>query len=584
MSFRIHVACLLAILMLSSLMAAVQAEPSVSLEQIRQMRETAKERQRRVIYNNDGGDVLLGWEGDDADKQKLLEMRTTPLVGSQVDSYWYSTGGRSFDGFRHDTKVARVVSAGQGTARKEKNSKVQAFIDSGQDALKVMVEFSRQQGWEVFWSMRMNDTHDAGTSADADLMRSPWKDAHPHLLVGSADNPPPYGQWSSVNYAEQEVQDRAFAVIEEVCQNYDIDGIELDFFRHLCYLKSSAWGQTPTQEELDLITGFMKRVREMTERVGMARGKPILVAVRIPDSVPFARQVGLDIEKWMQDGLIDLAVFTGYFRHHDWKDSAELAHRYGVKAYAGLSEYRGTTGGPPSLSIPRKSEQAYFARAAVAWAQGMDGVYLFNRFVRRSGNNHAQAAAGQAPFFIGSPETLAGLDKVYFDEDRGWFRAGNYVPDHEKYIANDNIFHERPRVIQPGETITFKLDMGETVSEHLSDKVGADIRLRLWFEGLAAADRVTVTYAGQTLKRNSDEFYLSHRIQWNDDEARKKQLRESYGKKAGYAETDGWLEFDVPAALVTKGQNPIGVTVDGRNPSQVKLGEVSLWLDYIKKK
>ena len=95
-----------------------------------------------------------------------------------------------------------------------------------------------------------------------------------------------------------------FRVLQEVCSNYEIDGLLLDFFRHLPTFKTTVLGGDATAAELELLTHLFRRIRRMADEVGAKRGRPILLAVRAPDSLGYAKALGLDLERWMQDDLI----------------------------------------------------------------------------------------------------------------------------------------------------------------------------------------------------------------------------------------------------------------------------------------
>lgn len=41
----------------------------------------------------------------------------------------------------------------------------------------------------------------------------------------------PRQSWSSLDFSYPEVREHVFSLIQEVAQNYDVDGVELDFFR-----------------------------------------------------------------------------------------------------------------------------------------------------------------------------------------------------------------------------------------------------------------------------------------------------------------------------------------------------------------
>ena len=59
---------------------------------------------------------------------------------------------------------------------------------------------------------------------------------------------------------------------------------------------------------------MMQRIREMSEREGMKRGKPIMVAIRVPDSVEYCKEIGIDLETWMEKGeVVEVSNFGRWF-------------------------------------------------------------------------------------------------------------------------------------------------------------------------------------------------------------------------------------------------------------------------------
>ena len=105
----------------------------------------------------------------------------------------------------------------------------------------------------------------------------------------------------------------------------------------------------------------------MTEELGRRRGRPILVAIRVPDSVDYCRFIGLDLEKWLSEGLTDLLIVTGYTQLNPWDYSVKLARKYGVKVYPSLDEPRVRD---PEAQKARASLESYRGRALQAWAGG----------------------------------------------------------------------------------------------------------------------------------------------------------------------------------------------------------------------
>jgi hypothetical protein len=249
------------------------------------------------------------------------------------------------------------------------------LISQGRDALQITVEFGHLHAMEVFWSMRMNDTHDSGNPA----LFAKWKTEHPQYLMGRKGDEFPYGggRWSAVNYAIPEVRDKVFRILKDVCTRYDVDGVELDFFRHPVYFKPQMTGDDVTQEHCDMMTELLGRLREMTEAVGRDRGRPMLIAARVPDSVGYAKAIGLDLVRWLEDDLLDMMVGSGYFHLEPWESFVALGKRYDVPVYAGISASR--------IEDPQNPEregdiEVWRGEALRAWDAGVSGIYTFNRF------------------------------------------------------------------------------------------------------------------------------------------------------------------------------------------------------------
>ena len=87
----------------------------------------------------------------------------------------------------------------------------------------------------------------------------------------------------------------------------------------------------------------------------------------MPDSVEYCRFIGLDLERWLRDGLIDLLMVSGYFQMNDWEYSVQLGHRYGVKVYPSLD---GPRVKDDAVRAFRASLASYRGRALNVWSAG----------------------------------------------------------------------------------------------------------------------------------------------------------------------------------------------------------------------
>ncbi|UCH35685.1 MAG: family 10 glycosylhydrolase [Armatimonadota bacterium] len=289
-------------------------------------RKQAAHRTRRIIMNNDGNDAWRHQPGEPKTPEHFLSKRTSPLVGSHVDAIFYCTG--VFNVYTHHSDETEL----RAHADRGVDDWAHELIKQGRDSLRVITDFGHEHGMEVFWSMRMNDTHDSGDAA----LFAEWKTAHPDYLMGKKGDKFPYGggRWSAVDYAIPEVRDKVFRILHDVCTRYDVDGMELDFFRHPVYFKPQMTGDPVTQEHCDMMTELIARLRAMADEVGTKRGRPLLIAVRVPDSVGYAKAIGLDLIRWLDDGLIDIIVGSGYFHLEPWENLVALGKRCDVPVYA----------------------------------------------------------------------------------------------------------------------------------------------------------------------------------------------------------------------------------------------------------
>jgi hypothetical protein len=499
--------------------AAAAASRPATLAELRATRQQAAERQRRVIFNNDGNEPVYLCKT--TSPEELLSYRTTPLAGTHVDAIFYCTWSSGFGLFTHGTKVGDVFSTREGLF--ERNLAPE-MIAAGTDPLRVMTDFGRKHGIEIFWSFRLNDTHDGSTAAYGPIMfrANRLKREHPEWLIGSPTQKPKHGAWSAVDFTREEIRDLAFRYTEEVCRNYDVDGVEIDFIRHPVFFKRAA--QTGTEcndDERRLMTDLIRRIRTMTEAEGLRRGRPILMAVRVPDSVEYCRAIGLDLPRWLGDGLIDLLVTGGYFRLNDTAYSVALARAHGVKVYPSLDESRVRDAEARKL---RSTTEAYRGRALEAWSAGADGVYLFNAF------NPLDPIWRE----LGAPAQLAAAGQDYFASVLGQGAAAGGAYPHVGFMRIPRLNPATPVALRPGTAESVMVSVGADPNAAGRGVVPAG-RLRLQFDSPPAPEHLKVSVNGSAFAPGT--------------------LR---GK---------WLEWDFAPGTLRPGANQIGLELAGGVPA-----------------
>jgi hypothetical protein len=408
-------------------------------------RQRATWRSRQLVFNNDGDDHILA---KDASIEGFLANRSNALEGSQVSTIVYCTS-RPFGMFTHNTKVGQVLT--QRLINSRRNI-VADLIEQGTDPLRAMVGFCRKNDIEILWSMRMNDTHDSGHHPDRPhFYFSNFKREHPECLLGTRGRRPKIGAWNAVDYGAELVRDTVFRVFEEICTDYDVDGIEMDFYRHLVYFRSVAQGGVATDADRQAMTELVRRTRRMMDAVSIDRQRPLLLTVRVPDSVAYCRTIGLDVEQWLAAGLVDIMVAGGDFRLSPWSDSIALGRRHGVPVWCDLDPAPRCRGGG---DLNRNGIRATRGRAAAAWQAGASAVYYFNWF------NPTHAMWRET----GDAKLLKTMPKLYFANvtgRTGYLNAGSGLLDWSRFDQRTQPHPGTPRRFALDAPLSFDIELGE---------------------------------------------------------------------------------------------------------------------------
>lgn len=482
-------------------------------------------RKREVIYSTDGCDALYYPTNRPATKAEFIDLRLKYTRGGKIDTVYYTPQAAGFCHLIYDTVAGDVLTNDATSFIPSSYNVTRDLLAQGTSPVKIAEEYCKAEGLEFFVTLRVNDTHDAGKPLS--FLYPKFKEDHPEFLFGQPYTKVPYGAWSAVDFAHPEVRQRLVNVVAEICAKFDVDGVDLDFFRHLHVFRTVAVGaDAATPEEVEVITGMMREIRAATEKAGHKRGRPVLLSVRVPDSIEYSRALGLDWEEWMQEHLIDMIATTGYFQQKQWPESIGLAHKYGVKHYASMDESRierhckGAKQPLPVIS-GRNSPESYRGRTAAALASGSDGILYFNL----EGKQLNETACGNM-------KALDGADKLYFAVERG---MGGYRPEH--YLKDGFVKYNAMPDLDPGrggkkvkfsEEYVFDMMVGEDTAKAPGNKK-ARVLAKVLADSVADVP-VKLTVNGRAVPAS------------------------------GHDKENAAL-FDVPADVVKFGSNRIGITV-----------------------
>ena len=332
-------------------------------------RAEAISRQRRIILNDDNGSLL---QEEATTAAGYLGCRLTYTVDSQVDSIWLSvTHGP--ETLAYDARCGEPVGkefyeAYPPTAEPRADipwganytnlwHRIKLLRDAGAEPLKLAVDFGHEHGKEVFGSIRMNAIQDSWHGPNFSMK---LKRAHPEYCLDVRGTYPEtdrrYLYWSAFDYVHKPVRDLRLGMIEELGTRYEVDGIELDFFRWPMLFKPSLDNKPVEARHIDIMTDFFRRIRKRMMEIEVQRKRPFLLAARVFDSPELCLKLGLDVSTLLQEGLIDILVVGSDYNHYSipavrW---IEEAHRNNVLFYIGFYRSRGAgTGSGPRFVLPQ---------------------------------------------------------------------------------------------------------------------------------------------------------------------------------------------------------------------------------------
>ena len=360
----------------------------------------------------------------------------------------------------------------------------------GGDVVEVFVKRCRKKGIAPFISCRLNDGHHL-EHVDSKDSGSVWSSRfyaeHPEYRIG-----PSLRTWYDRvhNWAIPEVRAHKFAFISEICENYDIDGLELDYMRHPSYFQLD---RTSSEERAEIMTDFITQVRDLLDRTA-GPGQRRWLCVRVPCYTSAYDALGIDLPAMVEAGVDMVNLSASYFTEQQTDLPAVRRTIPDAAVYLELCHctalgVRVSKTGYDSYLFRRTTDHQYYTAAHLAYARGADGVSAFNFVYYREHGAPGRGPFHEPPFHVfshlGDPQWLACQPQHYF-LDKGW---------ESRYLTDRPI----PKKLAPGQSAAFMLDMAPPQGGWKKDG-----RLRIQGAGSVAASKCTAQFNGVALKPDSD--------------------------------------------------------------------------------
>ena len=278
------------------------------------------------------------------------------------------------------------------------------YLLNGGDIMSDFIKHCRTRDLVPFVSLRMNDTHhldnvDKRDIGGGQISVCKFYHDHPEYRLGTTSN-----SWCDRghNWAIPEVREYKFNFIRELCENYDIDGIELDFMRYPALFRQ--YETTSIQRE-KIIAEFVARVRELLD-VTTRNGQHRWLSLRTPVNSVMLDPLGINVAKLADIGvdIFDLSHSFYTAQNGDltfFREQAKNASVYlEMTSCASIGRPVDKVVGDNSEFIKTSPEQ-FYTTASKAYSTGLDGVSLFNFvYYREHGSVLKKGAVSEPPFEI----------------------------------------------------------------------------------------------------------------------------------------------------------------------------------------
>ena len=479
----------------------------------------------------------------------LLHWPVDELLGTGVDVLAFGLGYG--DVYFHQSKVGRVVGQKQEVWTSFIDWRIMRMVKDtaamGTDQLREVINRGKEAGLKVFPSLKLQSCDTVGSDRCGILKWDHWKD----VCLGEKDPNHPRYEWC-YDYANPRVRDHKLEVLRELMEDYEPEGIELDFMFVPKFFRTGS-----EEKSIPIMTEFVGRIRELADKVGSKQGRKIVLEARVLDQRNANLKLGLDVEVWLKNRSVDLVVGQAAEQLVDtgtidirWLTEAAKASKAGAYFRPPRRIYDERVGIP--------SPDMYRALAQTISVQGAAGMYLGYLpwpFAEREYQilrevAHSKALVLREKRYVAQPREpgMTFEEMLDYGSDSGSLQRQ----------AKDEIT-EPPKRVLP-----IKLDEGKTASVPIivSDDVDSarkngEMRkpvLTLRFSDFCVEDEIEIRFNGRVMPRSeaeiTDERALSMKIK-----PRSSPLYAPLGMAAH------WFRYSLPLDLLKQGENLLEVRV-----------------------
>lgn len=195
------------------------------------------------------------------------------------------------------------------------------------DGVKLAADYAEAHMVKFIPLLRMNDAHFAAGGTKDNINRHPFTGQYWKEHSGQGGDPDytqqvrpiPTTEWENhkylFDYAHAGVRTYRLSVIDEVLDRYKsganavpFEGFQLDFVRFQALFSANT---LPTVDRAGLITEMVRHVRNKLDAIKAqipGRTDDLALIVRVPPTLKNCEWAGLDVPRWLSEGLVDIVI------------------------------------------------------------------------------------------------------------------------------------------------------------------------------------------------------------------------------------------------------------------------------------
>lgn len=509
---------------------------------------------KRIVLNDDGW--IMSQIMTPVTTAVLKERIVDTYVDSGLDTLSWCIGDTGRQRYETLDILAQPNHLPQGRENDPAAQNLRRLIESDGGPVAIFTKLCHEIGIKFLPSVRMNSHYDRSVADDVGSIRQD----HPEYLIGQPDEEfiPNTTQWgirTGLDYARLEVRSHVAALIIDLFERFDTDGVELDFMRHPAFFRvDEAYGSR------HLITDMLRQIRARMDEIAASTGRDLELLVRVPPTLADSARIGLDVETWIREEIVDTVAAGGGFipLHAPIEEFVEAAEGTDCQTLGSIESLR-----------PATEEQSVNAIGSRHYEGGASGLYLFN-------------------FWHKSAEWKRRVLNVLIDPDRLSHATKRYEMEYMERLTPNDLHSYAFRYAVPavqlpvdlgfnltGRGALLSLTIGDDVERAATDGEVAWCMLELGFSDITAEDEIEVLVNGVPLpsENATRRFGTWSRQEWTKFPERLDEV--DY--------VGGVIEYEIEGPPFRKGKNEIEVRTIMRTvmrPTKLGLRHVELQIEY----